>query len=303
MEIFKGSGVALVTPFNKEGRVDYNKLRELIDFQIENKTDAIIICGTTGESATLTESEHKKVIQECISHVRGRIPVIAGTGSNNTKTALELSQEAENIGADAILSVVPYYNKPTQKGLLEHYTKIAQAVEIPIILYNVPSRTSKNLLPETVKKIAEINKNVVAIKEASGNLEQIEALKEIKQYLESKNKQFDIYSGNDDQTFEIMELGGIGVISVIANILPEETHNMVMNYLNGKKEQSKKEQEKMLKLIKALFIETNPIPVKKALELMNKIEGTIRLPLTELEEENTKTLIKEMKRYGIQESK
>ena len=173
MEIFKGSGVALVTPFNKEGRVDYNKLRELIDFQIENKTDAIIICGTTGESATLTESEHKKVIQECISHVRGRIPVIAGTGSNNTKTALELSKEAENIGADAILSVVPYYNKPTQKGLLEHYTKIAQAVEIPIILYNVPSRTSKNLLPETVKKIAEINKNVVAIKEASGNINKV----------------------------------------------------------------------------------------------------------------------------------
>lgn len=295
--IFKGSGVALVTPFNKDGEVDYKKLKELIDFQIENKTDAIIICGTTGESATLSESEHKKVIEECMSHVRGRIPVIAGTGSNNTKTAIELSKEAEGMGADGLLIVTPYYNKPTQDGLFKHYTAIAKETSIPIILYNVPGRTSVNLLPETVKKIVEENPNVIAIKEASGNLEQIEALKEIKERL--NNRTFDIYSGNDDQTVDILELGGIGVISVLANILPEETHNMVMNYLNGNKEQSRNEQAKLLSLIKALFSKTNPIPVKKALELMGKIDGTLRLPLTELPEEQTNQLKKEMKRNGI----
>ena len=299
MSIFKGSGVALVTPFGIDGRVDYKKLRELIDFQIKNKTDAIIICGTTGESATLSEVEHAKVIQECLSHVRKRVPVIAGTGSNNTQTAIELSKQAEKMGVDALLSVVPYYNKPNQRGLLEHYTRIASEVNIPIILYNVPGRTSRNLLPQTVKRIVLNNSNIVAIKEASGNLEQIESLKEIKEYLLQMGKQFDIYSGNDDQTFDILELGGIGVISVVANILPEETHNMVMNYLNGKKELSKEQQEKMLKLIEALFIDTNPIPVKKALELMGKIDGYLRLPLTELDQDKTKILIKEMKKNGI----
>ncbi len=294
--IFKGSGVALVTPFNKDGEVDYNKLRKLIDFQIENKTDAIIICGTTGESATLTEKEHKKVIEECMSHVKGRIPVIAGTGSNNTKTAIELSKEAEGMAVDGLLVVTPYYNKPTQDGLFEHYTAIAKETSIPIILYNVPGRTSVNLLPETVKKIVEANPNVIAIKEASGNLEQVEALKEIKEKL---NRKFDIYSGNDDQIVDILELGGIGVISVLANILPEETHNMVMNYLNGNKEQSRNEQIKLLSLIKALFSKTNPIPVKTALEKMGMIDGTLRLPLTELPEEQTKQLLKEMKRNGI----
>ena len=295
--IFKGSGVALVTPFNKDGEVDYKKLKELIDFQIENKTDAIIICGTTGESATLSESEHKNVIEACMHYTKGRIPVIAGTGSNNTKTAIELSKEAENIGVDGLLVVTPYYNKPTQEGLFEHYTAIAKETSIPIILYNVPGRTSVNLLPETVKKIVEENPNVIAIKEASGNLEQIEALKEIKERL--NNRTFDIYSGNDDQTVDILELGGIGVISVLANILPEETHNMVINYLNGNKEQSRNEQIKLLSLIKALFSKTNPIPVKKALELMGKIDGTLRLPLTELPEEQTKQLKIEMKRSGI----
>lgn len=295
-EIFKGSGVALVTPFNKEGKIDYEKLRELIDFQIQNKTDAIIICGTTGESATLSENEHKKLIQECISHVNGRIPVIAGTGSNSTKTAIELSKEAEKLKVDGLLIVTPYYNKPNQQGLFEHYTAIAKETKTPIILYNVPSRTGVNIHPTTVKKLLEENETIIAIKEASGNLEQIEALKEIKQKL---NKKFDIYSGNDDQTYDILELGGIGVISVVANILPKETHDMVIDYLNGNKEKSKKQQIKMLKLIKELFKTTNPIPVKKALELMKKINGTLRLPLTELEEENTKTLIKEMKNNGI----
>ena len=295
--IFKGSGVALVTPFNKDGEVDYKKLKELIDFQIENKTDAIIICGTTGESATLSESEHKNVIEACIHYTKGRIPVIAGTGSNNTKTAIELSKEAEGMGADGLLIVTPYYNKPTQDGLFKHYTAIAKETSIPIILYNVPGRTSVNLLPETVKKIVEENPNIIAIKEASGNLEQIEALKEIKEKL---NRKFDIYSGNDDQTYDILELGGIGVISVLANILPKETHNMVMDYLNGNKTRSKEQQLKLLSLIKALFSKTNPIPVKKALELMKKIDGTLRLPLTELPDEQTKKLIKEMKNNGIE---
>lgn len=297
MEIFKGSAVALITPFTKDGNVDYNKLRELIDFQIENKTDAIVICGTTGESATLNEKEHTKVIQECLSHVRGRIPVIAGTGSNDTRTAIELSKEAENMGVDGLLIVTPYYNKTTQKGLIEHYKAISNSVETPIILYNVPGRTNINLEPKTVKEIIENTKNVVAIKEASGNIEQIEALKEIKEKL--KNKSFNIYSGNDDQTFDILEQGGIGVISVIANILPKETHNLVMNYLNGQKQLSKEEQLKMLKLMKTLFIEPNPIPVKYATKLMNMTNGILRLPLVELEESHKKELKKQMKNYGI----
>ena len=294
--IFKGSGVALVTPFTKDGEVDYKRLKELIDFQIENKTDAIIICGTTGESATLTEKEHGNVIKECIKQVNKRIPVIAGTGSNSTKTAINLSKEAQDLNADGLLIVTPYYNKPNQQGLFEHYTAIAKETNIPIILYNVPGRTKVNLEPKTVKRIIEENPNIIAIKEASGNLEQIEALKKIK---ETINQRLDIYSGNDDQTYDILELGGIGVISVLANILPEETHNMVMNYLNGNKEQSLEQQIKLLELIKQLFITTNPIPVKKALELMGKIDGTLRLPLTELPAEQTKQLIKEMKNNGI----
>lgn len=295
--IFKGSGVALITPFNKEGKVDYNKLKELIDFQIENKTDAIIICGTTGESATLTEKEHKKVIEACMYYTKGRIPVIAGTGSNNTKTAIELSKEAEDIGVDGLLIVTPYYNKPNQDGLYEHYTALAGSVDIPIILYNVPGRTGVNINPKTIKKLLEENPNIIAIKEASGNLEQIEALKLIKEKL---NRKFDIYSGNDDQTYDILELGGIGVISVLANILPKETHDMVHDYLNGLKQKSMEQQLKMMELIKALFQTTNPIPVKKALELMGKIDGTLRLPLTELPDEQTKKLIKEMKNNGIE---
>jgi 4-hydroxy-tetrahydrodipicolinate synthase len=296
MEIFKGSAVALITPFTKEGNVDYKKLKELIEYQIENKTDAIVICGTTGESATLSEKEHTKLIQECVNQVKGRIPVIAGTGSNDTKTAIELTQEAEKMKVDGLLIVTPYYNKTTQIGLLEHYKAISNKVKTPIILYNVPSRTNLNLQPKTVKQIIENTKNVVAIKEASGNLEQIEALKEIK---ENINKQFDIYSGNDDQTFDILELGGIGVISVIANILPKETHNLVYDYLKGNKELSKKEQLKMLKLMKTLFIEPNPIPIKYATKLMNMTNGKLRLPLVELEEQHKQELKKEMKNYGI----
>ena len=262
MEIFKGSGVALVTPFDKYGNVDYETLKKLIDFQIENETDAIIICGTTGESSTLSYEEHQKCIQTCIEHVNKRIPVIAGTGSNCTKSAITMSKEAEQLGADGLLIVTPYYNKTTQKGLINHYSKIAEQVKIPIILYNVPSRTGCNIEPETVKEIVKRNPNVVAIKEASGNITNVAKIIDL---LEGK---IDVYSGNDNQIVPILSLGGIGVISVVANILPRETHNLVMNYLNGNQEKSKEEQIKMLKLIKTLFKEVNPIPVKKALELM-----------------------------------
>lgn len=293
MELFKGSGVALVTPFKKDGSIDYVTLRKLIDFQIENKTDAIIITGTTGESATLSYMEHLNVIEECIDYTNGRIPVIAGTGSNCTKSAIQMSKDAENLGADGLLIVTPYYNKTTQKGLINHYKKISEKVNIPIILYNVPSRTGLNIEPETVKEIVNQTENVKGIKEASGNINNVAKISEL---LQDKIK---IYSGNDDQIVPILSLGGVGVISVIANILPEETHNLVMNYLNNNIELSKKEQLKMLKLIKALFKETNPIPIKTALEELKMINGTLREPLIEMENENKKQLIKEMKNYGI----
>ena len=293
MELFKGSGVALVTPFKKDGSIDYIVLRKLIDYQIENNTDAIIITGTTGESATLSYMEHLSVIEECINHVNGRIPVIAGTGSNCTKSAIQMSKEAENLGADGLLIVTPYYNKTTQNGLINHYSKISEKVSIPIILYNVPSRTGLNIEPNTVKELVEKNKNIKGIKEASGNINNISEIREL------LGDKINIYSGNDDQIIPILSLGGVGVISVIANILPQETHNMVMNYLNGNIEESKKEQLKMLKLVKALFKETNPIPIKKAMEILNMINGTLREPLIEIEKEHEKQLMKEMKNYGM----
>ena len=293
MELFKGSGVALITPFKKDGSIDYITLRKLIDFQIENNTDAIIITGTTGESATLSYIEHLSVIEECIEHVNGRIPVIAGTGSNCTKSAINMSKEAENLGADGLLIVTPYYNKTTQKGLISHYSKISEKVNIPIILYNVPSRTGLNIEPNTVKELVEKNKNIKGIKEASGNINNVSEIKEL------LGEKINIYSGNDDQIVPILSLGGVGVISVIANILPQETHDLVMNYLNGNIDMSKKEQLKMLKFVKALFKETNPIPIKKAMELLNMINGTLREPLVELEEDHKKQLIKEMKNYGM----
>jgi len=293
MNLFKGSGVALVTPFKTDGSVDYESLRKLIDFQIDNETDAIIITGTTGESATLSYVEHLSVIEECIEYVNKRIPVIAGTGSNCTKTAINMSKEAENLGADGLLIVTPYYNKTTQNGLINHYSKIAEKVNIPIILYNVPSRTGCNIEPTTIKKLVEQNPNIKGIKEASGNITNVAKISEL------LGEKINIYSGNDDQIVPILSLGGVGVISVIANILPKQTHDLVMNYLNGNTDLSKKEQIKMLKLVKALFKEVNPIPVKKALETMNMINGTLREPLLEIEEENKKELIKEMKNYGI----
>lgn len=293
MELFKGSGVALVTPFKSDGSVDYETLRNLIDFQINNETDAIIITGTTGESATLSYVEHLNVIEECINHVDGRIPVIAGTGSNCTKSAINMSKDAENLGADGLLIVTPYYNKTTQIGLINHYSKISEKVNIPIILYNVPSRTGLNIETTTIKTLTDNCENIKGIKEASGNINKVA---EINELLSDRIK---IYSGNDDQIVPILSLGGVGVISVIANILPKETHDLVENYLNGNVELSKKEQLKMLKLIKTLFIETNPIPIKKAMEKLSMINGTLREPLIEMEKEHEKQLIKEMKNYGI----
>lgn len=293
MEIFRGSGVAIVTPFNKDNSIDYESFKKLIDFQIENGTDAIIVCGTTGESATLSYEEHNKLIEKCVEYVNGRIKVIAGTGSNCTLSAIKMSKFASNIGVDGLLIVTPYYNKTTQNGLINHYTKIANSVDKPIILYNVPSRTGCDIMPTTVEKIVRKNPNVVGIKEASGNITKVAEIKEL------LGNDISIYSGNDDQTVPILSLGGIGVISVVANILPKETHDMVTNYLNGFEEQSRKEQLKMLKLVKALFSEVNPIPVKKALEKMNMIKGYLREPLIELEEEHEKKLVKEMKDYGI----
>jgi len=293
MALFKGAGVAIVTPFTENYEVNYEKLGELIDFQIENGTDAIIICGTTGESATLTMEEHKEVIRYCIKRVAKRVPVIAGTGSNCTMTAIELSQDAEKDGADALLVVTPYYNKATQRGLIEHYSMISEAVGIPIVMYNVPSRTGCNILPATAVEIAKKNKNVVAIKDASGNLAQTA------QMLYLADGCLDVYSGNDDEVVPLLSLGGIGVISVLSNIAPKAAHDMVMSYLNGDHETSRKLQLKMMPLISALFCEVSPIPVKAAMNLLGMEAGPLRRPLTEIEPQNLEKLKKAMTDFGL----
>ncbi len=293
MAIFKGAGVAIVTPFTEDYQVNFDKLGELIDFQIENGTDAIIICGTTGESSTLTHEEHLDCIRFAIKKTNKRVPVIAGTGSNCTETAVYLSKEAQKAGADALLLVTPYYNKATQNGLKEHFTIITNSVEIPIVLYNVPSRTGCNILPETAVSLAKNVKNIVAIKEASGDISQIAKLA----YL--ADGALDIYSGNDDQIVPILSLGGVGVISVLSNIAPKKTHDIVENYLNGNVKQSTKLQLEAIPLAKALFSEVNPIPVKAALNMMGFQVGDLRRPLTPMEEENKVKLKKVMQEYGI----
>lgn len=294
MAIFKGSGVAIVTPFHENGEVDFDKLKALIDYQIENGTDSIIICGTTGESSTLSHEEHLECIKVCVEHVNKRVPVVAGTGSNCTETAIYLSQEAEKYGADALLVVTPYYNKATQKGLIAHYTAIAESVSLPIIMYNVPSRTGCNILPETAAALAKNVKNIVAIKEASGSISQVAKLMSL------ADGCIDLYSGNDDQVLPILSLGGIGVISVTANVIPQDTHEMVHSYLNGDIEKSRQLQLKAIDLADAMFCEVNPIPVKKAVELMGLCGGTLRMPLTEMEPKNVERLKKAMEDYGIQ---
>ena len=293
MAIFKGAGVAIVTPMYENGSVNYDKLAELLEEQIAGGTDAIIICGTTGESATMSEAEHSKVIKFAIDKVAKRIPVIAGTGSNCTQTAIELSKQAEADGADALLLVTPYYNKATQKGLIAHYTAIAESVSLPIIMYNVPSRTGCNIQPETAAYLAKNVKNIVAIKEASGNISQVAKVKAL------AGDSLDIYSGNDDQVIPLLALGGIGVISVLSNVAPKQTHDMVMEYLEGDREKALKIQLDALPLIDALFCEVNPIPVKAALNLMGKEVGPLRAPLTTMEEAHQQTLAQAMKDFGI----
>lgn len=289
MAIFKGAGVAIVTPFMQNMEVDYDKLEKIIDYQIDHGTDAIIICGTTGESSTLTHEEHLECIKVAISRTNKRVPVIAGTGSNCTETAIFLSKEAVQYGADGLLVVTPYYNKATQGGLIAHYTDIAKAVDAPIIMYNVPGRTGCNIQPKTAVTLAKNIDNIVGIKEASGNISQVASL------MQQAEGCIDLYSGNDDQILPILSLGGVGVISVLSNILPRETHDIVAKYLEGDIKASLDLQLKYIPLIEALFCEVNPIPVKKAMNLMGFEVGTLRRPLTEMEPQNTEKLIKAMK--------
>lgn len=293
MAIFTGSGVAIITPFKEDLSVDFEQLRKLIDFQIENGTDAIIICGTTGEASTLTHEEHLECIRVCIEHVNKRVPVIAGTGSNCTKTAVYLSKEAAKYGADGLLVVTPYYNKATQKGLMAHFTEVAKATDLPMILYNVPGRTGCNILPETAVSLAKNVDQIVAIKEASGNISQVAKLAALAEGC------IDIYSGNDDQIVPILSLGGKGVISVLANVAPKETHDIVAKYLAGDVKGSLELQLKYMKLVETLFCEVNPIPVKKAVNLMGMNVGGLRMPLTEMEPQNAAKLLEEMKKMGI----
>lgn len=293
MAIFKGAGVAIVTPMHENGEVNYEKFKELIEFQIAEGTDCIIVCGTTGEASTLTHEEHLDVIKYCVEVVNHRIPVVAGTGSNCTETAIYLSQEAEKYGVDGVLVVSPYYNKATQNGLYQHFKAIADSIKVPVILYNVPGRTGCNILPETVVRLCKDVENIVAIKEASGNISQVAQLAAL------ADGCVDIYSGNDDQIVPILSLGGIGVISVLSNVAPKQTHEIVQKYLDGDVEGSRKMQLEALDLCNALFCEVNPIPVKKALNLMGMGAGTLRMPLTDMEPANAARLEKAMKNYGI----
>ena len=294
MSVFKGAAVAIVTPMFENGEVNYPKLGEIIEYQIAHKTDAIVICGTTGEASTLSHEEHLEVIDYCVKKVAKRVPVIAGTGSNCTETAIYLSQEAEKSGADALLVVTPYYNKATQKGLIAHYTAVAESVELPIIMYNVPGRTGCNILPETAATLVRNVKNIVGIKEACGNISQIAKLMSI------CGDEIELYSGNDDQIVPILSLGGLGVISVLSNVAPEETHDIVEMYLDGDVRGSMELQLKAIPLIDQLFCEVNPIPVKAGMNLMGFEVGPLRMPLTEMEDAHKENLKAAMKDFGIE---
>ena len=293
MSVFKGAGVAIVTPMYDNEEVNYDKLGELLEEQIARGTDAIIICGTTGEASTLTHEEHLAVIKYTVEKVNHRVPVIAGTGSNATDTAIYLSTEAEKYGADALLLVTPYYNKATQKGLKLHFSKIAESVKLPIILYNVPSRTGCNLQPETIVWLAEHVENIVGVKEASGNISQVAKLMSL------AKGNVELYSGNDDQIVPIMALGGSGVISVLSNVAPELAHDIATTYLEGDVKKSCKLQLQAIELIDALFCEVNPIPVKTALNLMGKEVGPLRAPLCTMEAANEEKLRKALVNSGI----
>lgn len=289
--VFTGAGVALVTPFNEKG-VDFDKLGEIIDFQIENGTDSIIVCGTTGEPATMPDEEHLSVIEYAVSRVNGRVPLIAGTGGNDTAHCTRLSVEAQKLGADALLLVTPYYNKTSQKGLQKHFETVADAVSIPMILYNVPSRTGLNISVKCMKELAK-HKNIVGLKEASGNLSfTMEMMKEC-------GDMIDIYSGNDDMIVPLLSIGCKGVISVLSNVMPRQTHDICDLYFKGKTEESRKLQLELLDLIKALFVEVNPIPVKTAMNLMGMNVGNLRLPLYDMEDKNLEILKESLKKHGL----
>lgn len=293
MSIFTGAGVALVTPFKEDLSVDYDQLEKFIDFQIDNGTDSIIICGTSGEASTMSHDEQIEVVSACVSHVNGRIPVIAGAGANCTDEALNLAKRSEKAGADGLLVVTPYYNKATQKGLEEYYTTVGNSVDIPIIMYNVPGRTGTNIQPATAVKIAKSVDNIVAIKEASGDIGQVATLAAL------ADGCLDIYSGNDDQVVPLLALGGKGVISVLSNVAPRETHDMVIKFLDGDVKGSLDIQLKYMDVIHNLFSEVNPIPAKRAVSEMGYCRNIVRRPLTEMEEDHAQVLINAMKEAGI----
>ncbi|HDZ5395614.1 TPA: 4-hydroxy-tetrahydrodipicolinate synthase [Clostridioides difficile] len=290
--LFKGSAVALVTPFTEDNNVNFEKLGELIEYHIENGTDALVVCGTTGEATTMSESEIFAVIKYTVEKVNKRIPVIAGTGSNNTMLSVHMSQKAEKLGVDGLLIITPYYNKTNEKGLKLHFETIANSVKLPIILYNVPGRTKVNIKPSVVAELAKID-NIVAVKEASGDLAQVAEIAKL------VPKDFAIYSGNDDTILPLLSLGGSGIISVLANICPKETHDLVTKFFEGDIEGSKKLQLDMDALIAALFIEVNPVPVKTAMNILGFNVGDLRLPLAEMEETNLNVLKQELTNFGF----
>jgi 4-hydroxy-tetrahydrodipicolinate synthase len=291
MSLFKGSGVAIVTPFTEDG-VDYKKLEELLEWHVKEGTDAIVVCGTTGEASTMSEQERKDTIKFTVDVINKRIPVIAGTGTNNTAASIKMSQYAESVGVDGLLVITPYYNKTTQKGLIAHFTAISESVNTPIIIYNVPSRTGMNITPKTLQQLCG-DKNIVGIKEASGDISQIAKIKAL------CGDKLDIWSGNDDQTIAIMAVGGVGIISVLANVIPKDIHDMAHLFLDGKIKEALKMQLDVLALNDAMFIETNPIPVKTAMNLMGMNAGKLRLPLVDMTEGNLEILKDEMKKYGL----
>ena len=293
MAIFQGAGVALVTPFKENGEIDYDRLEELVEEQIAGGTDAIVACGTTGEASTMTHEEHLDVISYVCQVVKGRIPVVAGTGSNCTETAVYLSEEAERRGADGILVVSPYYNKATQKGLKAHFTTVANSVKIPMILYNIPGRTGVNIKPDTVADLCRNVENIVGVKDATGDISSVAELMCL------CDGNIDLYSGNDDQIVPLLSLGGKGVISVLSNIAPAQTHQICQEFFDGNVKESCHLQLKALPLVKALFCEVSPIPVKAAFKLMGKSAGPLRMPLTEMEPENRERLRAAMKEYGL----
>lgn len=293
MSIFRGAGVAIVTPMKDNFDVDYEALEANINYQIENGTDCIVITGTTGESATLTEQEHVDVIKAAVDFTRHRIPVIAGTGSNSTRTAVELSKAAQEAGADAVLVVTPYYNKATQKGLVAHYTTIANAISVPLVMYNVPSRTGCNILPATVAELTKNVENIVGIKDATGNMAQAA------QMMNLCDGNLELYSGEDGQVLPLLSIGGIGVISVLSNIAPRQTHDMVMEYLEGDRGKAMQIQIAAVPLINALFSEVNPIPVKAAMEMLGMQAGPLRAPLSEMEDAHKEILRQELIRFGL----